>query len=138
MLTICTVFLQPLDWQLPQSGKMSSSKTPTSSSSTAKTSTKKSIATAPNNKKPIGDYRQNSFESRYSSIIAKQIMDNNVNHEELKRQLHIFMPYNSMQHKDITTKKIMMMNRSSNNSSLGDEDDDEDTATEDYKTTSDN
>lgn len=82
------------------------------------------------NKKPIGDYRQNSFESRYSSIIAKQIMDNNVNHEELKRQLHIFMPYNSLQHKDITTKKIMMSRNSSSSVEDG-----EDEATE---TTSDN
>lgn len=80
------------------------------------------------NKKPIGDYRQNSFESRYSSIIAKQIMDNNVNHEELKRQLHVFMPYNSLQHKDITTKKIMLRNSSSSSAEDGEDEGSETTS----------
>lgn len=99
------------------------------SSSTSKP-VKKSMPTA-STKKPLGDYRQNSFESRYSSIIAKQIMDNDVNQEELKRQLHIFMPFNSLQHKDITTKKIMM-----NRNSSGSVEDGEDEAT--TETTSDN
>ena len=73
-----------------------------------KTHTTGQGTTATTRKPLMGDYRQNSFETRYSSMIAKQILDTNVNHEELKKQLHIFMPYNAAQHEDITTKKIIM------------------------------